>query len=99
MDELERSILDAWKRVGPAVLADPRELTRRLARRRTNIILHPPRAWCLAVRASDRRINARTAAITPEHAIDPRHHPAGVRHRAASRLPRSRSMMPPGAEP
>jgi hypothetical protein len=54
MEELEKSILDAWTRIGRAVLADPLELARRLARRHTNLMLHPPRAWCLAVRASDK---------------------------------------------
>src|SRR2546423_6903772 len=30
----------------------------------------PPRAWCLAVRASDRRITAAHWVISPEHAMD-----------------------------
>src|SRR5205814_6945916 len=37
-------------------MADPKELPRRLARRRLPIMTRPPRAWRLAVRASDRRI-------------------------------------------
>src|SRR5687767_8837249 len=56
VDELERSIIDAWKRVGPRVLADPLELAKRLARRRMALMTRPMRPWCLAIRASDTRL-------------------------------------------
>ena len=72
MDELEPAIRDAWQRVKPQLLADRDELARRLARRRTPTLARPPRAWCLAVRASDRRINPASAMIVPEHAVDQR---------------------------
>jgi DNA-binding CsgD family transcriptional regulator len=69
MTDLEQAILGAWQRIRPTLLADAAELSRRLARRRTPTLLRPPRAWCLAVRASDTRINPATAAIVPEHAL------------------------------
>src|SRR5437867_10384038 len=30
----------------------------------------PPRSWCIAIRASDRRITSAHWVITPEHALD-----------------------------
>jgi len=50
-------------------LADEAELARRLARRRNAGLGRPPRAWCMAVRASDTRIpdqNYRQAKATRE---------------------------------
>ena len=70
MDELERAIVETWKRIGPSVLADPAELAKRLARRRTQLLSQPPRAWCLAVRANDHRINQQTALVTRSHRLD-----------------------------
>jgi DNA-binding NarL/FixJ family response regulator len=51
-------------------MADPHELARRLARRRSALLTRPPRAWCLAIRASDRRITPAHWIISPEHAMD-----------------------------
>jgi DNA-binding NarL/FixJ family response regulator len=68
-EDLERAIVEAWLRVRDEILADPDELRRRLARRRMKSLTRPPRAWCIALRASDRRINLANAMITPEHAI------------------------------
>src|SRR3954469_10282581 len=72
MDDVELAILDAWQRVKPRLLRDPSELARRLARRNRALLQRPPRAWCLAVRASDRRLNEAIAAIVPGHATN--HH-------------------------
>src|SRR3954468_22722037 len=85
MTDLEQAILDAWQRVRPTLLADAAELARRLARRRTPTLLRPPRAWCLAVRASDTRINPAAAAIVPEHAVSPRGAPHVTNPRAPTR--------------
>ncbi|MBC8108947.1 MAG: hypothetical protein H7Z14_20345 [Anaerolineae bacterium] len=41
------------------------------------MLLRPPRAWCLAVRAADTRINPFTACIAPEDAAYPRSHLTG----------------------
>lgn len=69
MQELLQLIHDAWeKRVQPLIQRDPVELERRLARRRAGMMRRPPRAWCLAIRASDQRINPGTAACVPEEA-------------------------------
>jgi DNA-binding CsgD family transcriptional regulator len=72
MDPLVQAIAEAWKRVKPLVEKDPDERARRLARRRLAVMQRPPRAWCLAVRASDTRINPATAACVPEEAAYPR---------------------------
>jgi hypothetical protein len=57
MHTLDSAILAAWARVRPILQSDPDELAARLARRRSQLLLRPPRAWCLAVRAADRRLN------------------------------------------
>src|SRR5438552_233935 len=70
MNDVARLILEAWQKLGPKIMADPEELGRRLARRRLAIMTRPPRAWCLAIRASDRRITPAHWVISPEHAMD-----------------------------
>ena len=80
MDDVELAIHDAWQRVRPILLADEAELARRLARRRNAGLGRPPRAWCMAVRASDTRIpdqNCRQAkaigeAVAEEVRLDAR---------------------------
>src|SRR5438128_6609767 len=68
--EVERAIRESWLRVRNEILSDPQELHRRLARRRLKSLTRPPRAWCIAIRASDRRITPMHWLITPEHALD-----------------------------
>src|SRR4051794_11274892 len=70
MDDVELAILNAWQAVKPRLLGDPGELARRLARRNSVSLQRPPRAWCLAVRASDTRLNEAIAAIVPGHATN-----------------------------
>src|SRR5437870_5541355 len=67
---LERAITNAWLKLRKQILSDPLELRRRLARRRLKTLTRPPRAWCIAIRASDRRITPAHWIITPEHAMD-----------------------------
>ncbi len=74
MNDVARLVFEAWEKLGPGILGDSDELQRRLARRRMAIMTRPVRAWCLALRASDRRINAAHWIVTPEHALD-RNHP------------------------
>ena len=69
-EELERNICEAWLRLRGKILSDPQELAGRLARRRNKSLTRPPRAWCVAIRASDRRITAAHWVISPEHAMD-----------------------------
>lgn len=57
MDEIELLLRQAWRRVKPKLLNNPDELARRLARRRSAGIADPVRAWCLAIRAADTRID------------------------------------------
>src|SRR5438874_868644 len=68
--ELERAIREAWLNLRGKILNDPQELQRRLARRRMKSLTRPPRAWCIAIRASDRRITPAHWVISPEHAMD-----------------------------
>src|SRR5256714_13345572 len=70
MNDVARLVLEAWRKHGPGIMGDSDELNRRLARRRMGIVTRPVRAWCLAVRASDRRITAAHWVISPEHAMD-----------------------------
>src|SRR3954454_12834900 len=70
MNDLDTAILSAWNRVFPILRSDPPELVRRLARRRQVLLTRAPRAWCVAVRASDNRINIASACIVPEDALD-----------------------------
>src|SRR5438093_9230607 len=71
--EVERAIRQSWLRVRNQILSDPQELHRRLARRRLKSLTRPPRAWCIAIRASDRRITPAHWIISPEHAMDLNH--------------------------
>jgi hypothetical protein len=71
--EVQRSIREAWLRLRGKILSDPDELNRRLARRRMKSLTSPPRAWCVAIRASDRRITPAHWVISPEHAMDLNH--------------------------
>src|SRR5437867_12771859 len=70
MNDVDRLILEAWEKLGPGIVGDSDELNRRLARRRTKLMTRPVRAWCIAVRASDRRITPAHWVIFPEHAMD-----------------------------
>src|SRR5882672_10924239 len=69
-EALERAIEEAWVSLRRRILSDPDELRRRLARRRIKSLVRPPRAWCIAVRASDRRITPAHWVIWPEHAVE-----------------------------
>src|SRR5215216_1603761 len=69
-EDLERNITNAWLRLRPKIFSNPHELHRRLARRRSKSLTRPPRAWCIAIRASDRRITPAHWVIHPEHALD-----------------------------
>src|SRR6202008_4833151 len=71
VNDLDTAILTAWYAIFPRLKSEPTELARRLARRRSTLLSRPPRAWCLAIRASDTRINPATACIVPEDALDP----------------------------
>ena len=55
LNKLEERIVEVWGRVYEGLSKN--ELDRRLARRRQPICMWPPRAWCLAIKASDRRID------------------------------------------
>ena len=69
MTDLDRALLEAWNNISPRLRSDPDELQRRLARRRSPTLMRPPREWCIAMRASDRRITPLTAPLEPERAM------------------------------
>ncbi len=71
--DVERLILEAWQKLGKKIMADPQEMAKRLARRRSALLNRPQRAWCLCIRASDRRITPAHWIIYPEHAMDLTH--------------------------
>src|SRR4051812_36791501 len=71
MSDILELISVAWEKLRPGIEKDPDELARRLARRRAGMMRRPPRAWCLAARASDTRINPASAACVPEDAAYP----------------------------
>ena len=77
MDDLLNAIGEAWEKVKVRLMEDDGELRRRL-KRRWGVLARPPRAWCLAVRASDTRITPTHALITPEWALDVRQCDGGV---------------------
>src|SRR4051812_49930840 len=71
--ELERNIRNAWLKLRHKILSHPDQLRKRLARRRTPSLTRPPRPWCIAIRAADRRITPAHWVISPEHALDLNH--------------------------
>jgi DNA-binding CsgD family transcriptional regulator len=54
--EIRELLFAAWARLKGRILADPVELRRRLERRKTPALARPPRAWCIAIRACDARL-------------------------------------------
>ena len=68
-NEVMRNVEEAWNAIEPRVLAEEGEMERRLARRKGVLFRSPLRAYCVAIRASDRRINDMWAVIVPRTAI------------------------------
>src|SRR6266542_538855 len=64
MDDIEQALRAAWDLLRPKLEQDPEKLRKRLARRQSKVIRQPPRAWCLAIKASDKRLDA-PATPTP----------------------------------
>ena len=62
----------------PRLEDEPALLSQRLQRRRTPTLTRPPRAWCIALRASDHRIASSAALVHPSsfslHPGDPEEH-------------------------
>src|SRR6266542_5012386 len=56
-EDIEDLVREAWERVKPTLERDGEELKRRLARREGRGMGRPPRAWCLALRAMDLRLD------------------------------------------
>lgn len=66
---IDKLLKDAWARVEPMLQQNPAELARRLARRHKGILRNTPRAWCIVVRANDRRIHCWTSYLCPERPV------------------------------
>ncbi|MEA2710288.1 MAG: Bacterial regulatory protein luxR family [Phycisphaerales bacterium] len=71
-DEVTDFLLEAWRRVRETLRNNPIDVAKRLRRGRDVWTKRPPRAWCLAIRASDTRITPMTARCEPEDAAYPR---------------------------
>jgi hypothetical protein len=71
-DEMTDLLIEAWRRVRQTLRDNPDEVARRLRRGRDVWLKRPPRAWCLALRASDTRITPMTARCEPQDAAYPR---------------------------
>src|SRR5687768_10292384 len=104
-NDIVDAMSEAWDELLPVLKRDPGEVERRLARRRTALMLRPLRPYCLAVRAADKRIIPYYAAIVPEHAMDlddPRHPYEYVEHtvrldtKLVRALCRPQQILPPG---
>ena len=67
--DLDVALKEAADKFREKVRANPDELCKRLERRKTAMLSRPLRAWCLAVRAGDRRITPYRALVTPEYAV------------------------------
>jgi hypothetical protein len=63
MDEIDVNLIEAWDRVWLRCEADPAEAAKRFERVRSGIFARPPRAWCMAIRASDTRLTRHAAWI------------------------------------
>src|SRR5687767_3732236 len=70
--DLDVALKEAAGRFREKVRRDPGELWKRLERRKRGMLSRPLRAWCLAVRAGDRRINGNWAIVTPGYAVEHR---------------------------
>ena len=71
-DEMSLLLFNTWQRLRDRFRNNPAEVARRLRRGRDAWLKRPPRAWCLAIRASDTRITPMTAICEPEDAAYPR---------------------------
>ncbi len=74
--DLEKSLEEAWARIGPMLKRNPDELAARKARRRMSFMQRPHRAWCLAVRANDTRLTPYRIPMVPDRPVcwDQEHH-------------------------
>jgi DNA-binding CsgD family transcriptional regulator len=72
MDAIDIALTEAWSRLSARVQHDRIERLRRLGRRELASLARPIRPWCLAIRASDTRINRFRAEIGPYWDL-PRH--------------------------
>jgi len=80
MDDIELSIVRAWERLKDKILSNPDELTERLQRRHSKQLRRWPRPWCLAIRATDTRIE-NIASCHDYELTDPAQHIRYVPHK------------------
>ncbi|MBC7783382.1 MAG: hypothetical protein H7144_06035 [Burkholderiales bacterium] len=101
MESLTEYIRHHFLQLWPGIRDDPEQLRLRLARRRLTVFTRPPRAWCIAIRAADRRIRLRTGArIHPElAAVNREPHTLLVDVPLLRRLCTVVVVDPPGEEP
>ncbi len=56
LTQIDINLMEAWQRIGAKCRSDRMEALRRARRRLRPTFSSPPRAWCLCIRAADRRI-------------------------------------------
>ncbi len=98
MTELFSAIFAAWQQIEPILRRHSDALEKRLARRRRPTLLRPPRASCLALRATDTRIGPATAApIHPSSfSAHPSQHDLTLSAKLLRRLSTPVRLTPPG---
>lgn len=74
MDDFDCHLREAWDRVIAMLRRDPEEAWRRAKRGVLGMYRYPPRAWCLAVRASDTRLERVGAVSIDWDASEGEHH-------------------------
>jgi DNA-binding NarL/FixJ family response regulator len=68
MDQDLPSLLrTAWRTIRPRLDDDSHDLAKRIARRRNPSHTRPPRAWCIALRASDHRLPTPHSSLSTHH--------------------------------
>src|SRR4051794_12207301 len=99
MDDFAHLISAAWEKVRPRLERDPLELQRRLSRRHSKLINQPPRAWCIALRATDTRLapfQIHHSSFINHHSMQHRQHDVLLDSPAIKKLTRPIFLTSPG---
>lgn len=98
MDELEINIRTAWQHVREKLIRFPRLLRERRERVERHASAPPLRSWCVAVRASDTRLNeTRACLLSSKDADQGESHTVLLPSKLVATLARPVRIMYPGA--
>ncbi len=70
MDELDRNLMEAWGEVTAKLRGDRGLARKRWRRSKGRTLQRPPRAWCMAVRASDTRLQGWNTLMDDRRAFE-----------------------------